>query len=137
MKLFPDEVKKKYNQDNSLSPEKVMDRLVYFHEQAHFNHWQTRVFSRHKALDKFQKETYDWKDKIAELLLGYIAPNRFERPPQFKLTNISDDQLLDEFIDFSRSLDKYGRDNNWLELSNYAADLEGLGEKIKYLLTLQ
>lgn len=138
MKLFPDNMKKEYGSgETGLTPEKVMDKMVYFHEQAHFNHWQTKSYAKHKALDKFQKESYDWKDKIAELLLGYISPNRFERPAQFKLINIPDEQLVEEFVSFSRSLDKYGRDNDWIELSNYAADIEGLGEKIKYLLTLQ
>ncbi len=123
----------------TLTPDKIISRLFYFHNQAHFNHLQTKSFARHKALDVLYKGLEDFKDEISELLLGYIAPKRIggidSTPPIKK--DLPDEQLLDILCKFADELYEYGEQTKWWALSNKAADLSGLGYKIKYLLTLE
>jgi DNA-binding ferritin-like protein len=122
--------------DKALNPDKIIGWLFYFHSQAHFNHLQTTSFARHKALDELYKELVDFKDDIGELLLGYIAPKRFGKFETIPVTTISDENLVDKIASFADSLYEYGESTEWWELSNKAADLNGLARKTKYFLTL-
>lgn len=120
-----------------LTPDKCVQMLFYFHDQAHFNHLQTTIFARHKALDKLYKGLEEFKDDIAEILLGYIVPKRFVDVPKLPVNkSMSDEKLLEELCKFADDLYEYGEETKWWALSNRAADLSGLGYKIKYFLTL-
>lgn len=120
-----------------LTPTKCAQMLFYFHDQAHFNHLQTTMYSRHKALDELYSGLEDFKDSITELLLGYIAPRRLGDVPKIPVNKtMSDEKLLDELCKFADDLYEYGEETKWWALSNRAADLSGLGYKVKYLLTL-
>lgn len=120
-----------------LTPDKVMQLLSYFQDQAHFNHIQTTLYSRHKALDELYSSLQEFKDSISELLLGYIAPKRYTVAPSLPVDKaMSDESLLDELCRFADTLYDYGEETKWWALSNKAADLSGLGYKTKYLLTL-
>lgn len=120
-----------------MTPDKVIQMLFYFHEQAHFNHLQTTSFARHKALDKLYQSLEDFKDSISELLLGYIAPKRIGEAPRLPINSkMTDEKLLDELCHFADELYEYGESTKWWALSNAAADLSSLGYKTKYLLTL-
>lgn len=111
--------------------------LFYFHDQAHFNHLQATSFARHKALDKLYKGLEEFKDGIAELLLGYIVPKRIGDHPKIPVNpKMTDEKLLDELCRFADELYYYGEETKWWALSNEAAELSGLGYKVKYLLTL-
>ena len=121
-----------------LTPDKCISRLFYFHQQAHFNHLQTTSHARHVALDKLYKGLEEFKDSISELLLGYIVPKRiakFETVPVNK--TMTDEQLLDQLCKFADDLYYYGEETKWWALSNEAAELSGLGYKVKYMLTLE
>jgi hypothetical protein len=121
----------------ALTPDKIISQLFYFHNQAHFNHLQTRSFARHKAFDELYTGLQDFKDQISELLLGYIAPKRVETIENIPIKkDLSDEQLLDNLCKFADELYEYGEKTKWWALSNKAADVSGLGYKIKYLLTL-
>lgn len=125
------------NEKTKMTPDKVMQVLFYFHDQAHFNHLQTTSFARHKALDKLYKGLEDFKDEISELLLGYITPKRFGTTPSIPVNkSLSDEKLLEDLCNFADDLYEYGEQTKWWALSNQAADLSGLGYKVKYLLTL-
>lgn len=129
-KLFPDKP--------SLNPDKILAALFYFHSQAHFNHLQTTSYAAHKALDGLYTGLVDFKDDIAELLLGYIAPRKFGKFETIPINNgMLDVQLVDLIIKFADELYEYGESSKWWELSNKAADLSGLANKTKYLLTLK
>lgn len=120
-----------------LTPTKCVQMLFYFHDQAHFNHLQTTSHARHKALDKLYKGLEEFKDEIAELLLGYIAPRRLGDTPKIPVNKtMSDEKLLDELCKFADDLYEYGEETKWWALSNSAAEVSGLGYKVKYLLTL-
>ena len=122
---------------NTLNPDKIIATLFYFHSQAHFNHLQTTSFAAHKALDKLYKGLVDFKDSIGELLLGYIAPKRFSKIETYPVkSGMTDIQLVNELISFSDKLYDYGETTKWWALCNEAADLNGLAQKTKYLLTL-
>lgn len=121
-----------------LTPDKVISRLFYFHEQAHFNHLQTRSFARHKALDELYTGLAGFKDSTSELLLGYIAPKRIGKFENVAIrTDMSDVQLVDALCKFADELYDYGERTRWWALSNAAAEVSALGYKVKYLLTLE
>lgn len=121
---------------SNMTPEKAVQLLFYFHDQAHFNHLQTSSFSIHKALDKLYKGIEEFKDEISELLLGYIAPKRLMDVPKIPVYKLSDEQLVNRLCEFADELYEYGEETKWWALSNKAAELSGLGYKVKYLLTL-
>ncbi len=120
-----------------MTPDRVISRLFYFHDQAHFNHLQTTSYARHKALDKLYSGLEEFKDGITELLLGYIVPKRIGDIERIAIDKkMTDETLLDELCKFADELYEYGEQTKWWALSNQAADLSGLGYKTKYLLTL-
>ena len=121
---------------SDLNPDKIISLLFYFHNQAHFNHLQTKSYARHKALDKLYSDLVDFKDSIGELLLGYIAPKRFQNFETLKVRQVDDIQLVNQIASFADSVYEYGEQTKWWELSNKAADLNGLAKEISYLLTL-
>jgi hypothetical protein len=126
------------NGGSKLTPDKCISALFYFHAQAHFNHLQTTSFARHKAMGKLYEGLEKFKDSISELLLGYIVPKRiakFEAPPVNK--TMTDEQVLDSLCEFADQLYYYGEETKWWALSNEAAELSGLGYKVKYMLTLE
>lgn len=120
----------------SLTPDKIISQLFYFHSQAHFNHLQTKSYERHKALDSLYKGLVDFKDDIGELLLGYIAPKRFGAFVNIPVKTMDDTILVEQIAAFADSLYEYGERTKWWELSNKAADLSGLAKTTKYFLTL-
>lgn len=120
-----------------LTPEKIVAKLSYFYEQTHHLHFNTTSFAEHKALDIWGDFT-EFKDKIGELLLGYQAPKRFGIPDPIKVdANVNPVKLMDDVIDFGRKLDDWAQSKNYRDLSNTAQELEGLGAKTKYLLSLK
>lgn len=121
----------------SLTPDLINQKLSYFYVQTHDNHLNTMSYEEHKALDTLYNELVDFKDKIGELLLAYIAPKRFNPEYSLKIVKKTSDQLVQEGIDFSRQLYDWAEEYEWIELCNFAADLEGLFEKSKYRLTLK
>lgn len=126
------------NTEMTLTPDKIISRLFYFHDQAHFNHLQTRSYERHKALDELYTGLESFKDEISELLLGYIAPKRISDIENIPIKkNLPDEQLIQLLCTFADQIYEYGEKTKWWALSNKAADLSGLGYKIKYLLTLE
>lgn len=124
------------NVQKGLTPDKIVAQLFYFHSQAHFNHLQTTSFAAHKALDELYNGLVEFKDKIGELLLGYQAPKRFgvfQCPP---ITKISDVKLATDIATFADEVYEWSEKQKFYELCNHAADLNGLAQKIRYLLTL-
>lgn len=123
--------------EKKLTPEKIVQMLFYFHDAAHFKHLQTMHYAEHKALDKLYKGLVEFKDEIAELLLGYLAPKRFTEAPKLPVDkNMDHNRILDELCKFADELYEYGEQTKWWALSNKAAELSGLGYQVKYLLTL-
>lgn len=134
MALFDDYIQKG---SVSLTPDIVNQKLSYFYVQAHDNHLNTTSFEEHKALNTLYEELVGFKDKIGELLLGYIAPKRFNPEYSLKIVRKPTTQLVEEGIKFSQDLYEWAEGYDWLELCNLAADLEGLFQKTKYMLTLR
>ena len=129
-KLFPEKPK-----EAGLNPDKIISILFYLHDAAHLKHLQTTMFAEHKALDILYNELVTFKDEIGEMLLGYIAPKRFNFQ-SIPVKDIHHDALVAQVLKFADDLYNYAEANKWWALSNKAQDLSGLALKIKYLLTL-
>jgi len=120
-----------------MTPEKIIGKLSFFYEQIHHLHFNTTSFSEHKALDIWGDIT-DFKDKIGELLLGYITPKRFGPPESIQIDPYAQpSKVMDDIIDFAHKLDDWATNKKYTDLSNIAQELEGLAAKTKYMLTLR
>lgn len=130
--IFP----KSMTEKNALSPEVIISRLSFFYEQIHECHFNTKSFAQHSALNYYDS-LVDFKDKIGELLLGYIVPKRFTQIPSFKTSPTANPvDILRQIIDFSHELEKYAEKNNYRDLANIAQELEGSAVKVVFMLTL-
>lgn len=121
----------------SLTPDLINQKLSYFYVQTHDNHLNTTSHEEHMALNPLYDGLVDFKDKIGELLLAYVAPKRFNSEYSIKIVKKTSEQLVQEGIDFSHQLYDWAEEYDWIELCNFAADLEGLFQKTKYMLTLR
>lgn len=130
--IFP----KKMLEKQTLTPEIIISKLSFFEAQIHECHFNTKAFSQHKAGDYYD-ELLGFKDKIGELLLGYMAPRRFGPIPTYKTSPTAQmTDVIQDIISFSHDLYNYAEANNYRGLANTADDLEGSAVKVNYLLTL-
>lgn len=133
MALFPDVSTKTPN----LTPEIIAGRLSNLYEQAHYLHLNTTRFSEHKALNKLYKGIIEYKDAIMELILGHIAPKRLGNVNIGTINPAKKHmQLVDEGIEFADDVYDWAEEQDWLQLCNLAAELQGLFATTKYILTL-
>ena len=136
MNLFPKEMLQQ-SVMSVMTPEAVMGKLIYLEAQAHYNHLNTTSFAEHKALDELYSGIGGFKDTIMELILGYQAPQRLgkvEVPPVSVVKDSRD--LAIEVGRFAKTVGEWSEENGWCGLKNVCDELEALGTKIKYLLTL-
>jgi len=64
-------------------------------EQIKLYHWQTKVYSRHKATDDLIKELDENIDKYVEVYMGkYGRPKLTSRTNTFKLMNLSEPSIV-------------------------------------------
>ena len=64
-------------------------------EQIKVYHWQTRIYSRHKATDKVIEELDENIDKYVEVYMGkYGRPKLISRNNTFKLLNLSEASIV-------------------------------------------
>ena len=64
-------------------------------EQIKLYHWQTKVYSRHKATDDVIKELDENIDKYVEVYMGkYGRPKLTSRSNTFKLQNLSEGSII-------------------------------------------
>lgn len=122
---------------NKLSPESIISKLSQLYEQVHHLHFNTMSYAEHKALGDLYESLIDFKDRIGELLLGYMSPRRFG-PITLSPTkpNVDCEIILEAGCSLSRDIKQYATDNKYLDLGNVADELEGTFIKTKYLLTL-
>lgn len=112
-----------------------MLKLSQFQEETHLAHFNTTSFAVHSALN-FYDDLVDFKDKIGELLLGYMAPKRFG-PYSLKITIKDPITIVNEIIKFAHDLESYAENANFTDLANVAQELEGGAVKLRYMLTLK
>ena len=119
-----------------MTTEEIAGKLVYFHEQIHMIHWETRSFAEHKATGGFYEFLQDFKDDIVEKLMGYTG----KRIQSLKIEAIEPKadaiKVADAVMKFSKDLEAYGDSAKFGDISNLAQSLSGETAKLKYLLTL-
>jgi len=129
--LFPDEMMK----SGELNLETIAGKLIYFHEQLHLLHWQTKSYAEHQALGGLYDYVHDFKDGVIEKLMGYTG----KRPGVYKIEALSgadSNSVVTALMDFSSNLKRYAESNSYHDIANLADALSGEAAKTKYLLTL-
>ena len=135
LSIFPDSMKPSKVATEGLTLETIASKLTYFQEQIHLLHWQTNMYSEHKALGSLYEYIQDFKDELIEKLMGYTG----KKPSVYKLESLStstSNVVVDELISFAKSLKEYGEMNCYQDVCNLSDSLSGEAAKVKYLLTL-
>ena len=135
LSIFPDSMKPSKVATEGLTLETIASRLTYFQEQIHLLHWQTNMYSEHKALGGLYEYIQDFKDDLIEKLMGYTG----KKPAVYKLEPLStstSNVVVDELLSFAKSLKEYGEMNCYQDVCNLSDSLSGEAAKVKYLLTL-
>ena len=135
LSIFPDIMNPSKVATEGLTLETIASKLTYFQEQIHLLHWQTNMYSEHKALGGLYEYIQDFKDELIEKLMGYTG----KKPAVYKLEPLStstSNVVVDELISFAKSLKEYGEMNCYQDVCNLSDSLSGEAAKVKYLLTL-
>lgn len=135
LSIFPGSMKPSKVSAEGLTLETIASKLTYFQEQIHLLHWQTNMYSEHKALGSLYEYIQDFKDDLIEKLMGYTG----KKPAAYKLEPLStstSNVVVDELISFAKSLKEYGEINCYQDICNLSDSLSGEAAKVKYLLTL-
>ena len=135
LSIFPDSMKPSKVSTEGLTLETIASKLTYFQEQIHLLHWQTNMYSEHKALGGLYEYIQDFKDELIEKLMGYTG----KKPAVYKLEPLStstSNVVVDELLSFAKSLKEYGEMNCYQDVCNLSDSLSGEAAKVKYLLTL-
>ena len=135
LSIFPDSIKPSKVSTEGLTLETIASKLTYFQEQIHLLHWQTSIYSEHKALCRLYEYIQDFKDELIEKLMGYTG----KKPAVYKLEPLStstSNVVIDELLSFAKSLKEYGEMNCYQDICNLSDSLSGEASKVKYLLTL-
>ena len=135
LSIFPDIMNPSKVATEGLTLETIASRLTYFQEQIHLLHWQTNMYSEHKALGGLYEYIQDFKDELIEKLMGYTG----KKPAVYKLEPLStstSNVVIDELLSFAKSLKEYGEMNCYQDICNLSDSLSGEASKVKYLLTL-
>jgi DNA-binding ferritin-like protein len=109
-------------------------------EQVKLYHWQTKVYSRHKATDEVLEKLDDHIDKYVEVYMGkYRRPKLTARNNTFKLQNLSEGTIV-KFIKqcilyLKKSLPK-GLNQEDTDLLNIRDEILGELDQLMYLFTL-
>lgn len=135
LSIFPGSMKPSKISTEGLTLETIASKLTYFQEQIHLLHWQTNMYSEHKALGGLYEYIQDFKDDLIEKLMGYTG----KKPTVYKLEPLStstSNVVVDELLSFAKSLKEYGEANCYQDVCNLSDSLSGEAAKTKYLLTL-
>lgn len=119
------------------------DTVIFFmtmREQIKLYHWQTKVYSRHKATDDVLGALDGHIDKYVEVYMGkYGRPKLTARNNTFKLQNLSEGTIV-KFIKqcilyLKKSLPK-GLNEEDTDLLNIRDEILGELDQLMYLFTL-
>lgn len=108
--------------------------------QIKIMHWQTKGYSRHKALDETLSELYDLVDSFVEEAMGKYGRFKLDGDTKtIQLSNLSEidtkamiDTVCDALIQYNQQFEE--SDTNLLNIRD---EMLGLFRKLQYLLTLE
>ena len=119
-----------------MTTEEIAGKLVFFHEQIHLIHWQTRSYAEHRILNNFYEYLQSFKDEVIEKLMGYTG-KRIQTMKIELIGNKADAvEVTDRILKFAEELMNYAEANKFWDVVNMAQALSGEAAKTKYLLTL-
>ena len=114
--------------------EKFVSELFWLRDCAHVTHLSTTSFAEHKTLNKFYDSLLDltdtfsetWQGKYGRLTISSVLAVQTKQSTElcnelWQLANSAEKELLKEDTD----------------LLNIVADMKGLSNRTKYLLTLK
>ena len=108
--------------------------LIELRDKAHILHWETRVFSQHKALGKFYDELTELLDTFVETYMGKYGRMNLNGLINVKVEDV--DELMDETY-VTLELMEPKIDKKCTDLLNILADMKELVNRTKYMLTLK
>lgn len=115
----------------------LISKLLHFRSQIHIKHWQTSVFSEHKALNKAYDFVLDAMDTLAETIQGKLN-TRLKGYTSYPFKD--DDNMTDcikEHLDYFMSYRKKLTLPEWSNIDNQLQVLQDKLEGTLYLLTLK
>lgn len=119
--------------------QKYIQDLVKFSNAIKFFHWQTKIYSKHKALDKLYSAVLENMDEFTEIAMGKYG--RIDASDvSFTFDNVSDKAVvstIDDMIENAKNLSNVLDSENDTDLLNLRDELMGICNKTKYLLTLK
>jgi hypothetical protein len=99
-------------------------------------HFQTKIYSHHKLIDKYLDKFEKRLDKFMEVGQGIFG--KFDiKKVRFDFDTIDDNNILgylDKFIEVLKQINKFGE---WSDLINIRDDILGDVNQFKYLLTFR
>lgn len=123
---------------DSMCLDKIKAKLNYFELQLHELHWQTTNFAEHSALGGLYDSVFTIKDEIVEKIMGYTNTRTKAMPVEI-IKNYSpglSQQIVRELLEFSKSLQEFGKINNMPDIENVAQSLNGTAAQTLYRLSL-
>lgn len=121
-----------------LTPDRIVGKLFSFHNKAHLYHLQTTTIGNHMLLKELYESLEDFKDDIAEYLLGVQIPTRFGYIMIDQVEPYSESNLmafLNEGFEFSVQLCEYADSKGLEQLCNLSSELQGAFVKAKLFTT--
>lgn len=109
-------------------------------EQIKLYHWQTKIYSRHKATDNVIKELDENIDKYVEVYMGkYGRPKLTSRSNTIKLQNLSEASIVrfvKQCISYLTTGLVKGLSPQDTDLVNIRDEIKGDLDQLLYLFTL-
>lgn len=117
---------------------KIFAELFQIRTQAHWLHLQTTLYPEHKSLDEFYTEWGNLTDLFVETYFGKygrVDGSFLNAVKSYSVTN-STDFVNAIYANFLPQLDSLVKAED-TDLQNIIADMKGLCNHTKYLLTLR
>jgi len=103
-------------------------------------HWQTKIYSRHKATDSLHSDLLSFTDKFIEVYIGRYGRPHFDKNFQINVSELSEDdahKLLHRFVDFLKNELPKSLKKSDTDLLNIRDEILATVHQTLYLFTLQ
>jgi DNA-binding ferritin-like protein len=109
--------------------------LIEIRDKAHLAHWNTTIYAKHKALGKFYEGLTDLLDTFVETYQGKYGRIEFAGLSELRIVTDAN-TLVEQAYTEAEQIEKQ-IDIKCTDLLNILADIKGLCNHTKYLLTLE
>lgn len=127
-------MEKEYNEKMPTDHSGIVGMFFQVVDDLHYHHLNTRSYAEHKALEHAYEEMVDYKDEVAEKLIGYLG--RLSKIRILPLPNCELDDLPEDIMEAASALRELATKNKYNDLVNLSDEITGVGSKLRYLLTL-